>query len=65
MLKKEFNDVLRLASFFIFVILLLPAFLMVTKIISNQPYLDIFFPVFLGVIGGPEELGHSLFRRAT
>lgn len=46
MLKKEISDVLRHNFFFILLILLLPAFLVVTRIFPNQSYFSVFFPIF-------------------
>ncbi len=46
MLKKEISDVLRHNFFFILLILLLPAFLVVTRILPDVSYFSVFFPIF-------------------
>ena len=62
MLKKEFNDILKLALFFIIGILLLPVFLMSTRIIANQSYFSVFFPAFqFGLFFWALLMGASLF----
>jgi len=62
MLKKEISDVLKQIIYFIAAVLLLPAFLIITTIISNQSYFSIFFPMFqFGLIFGAFFMGSSLF----
>ena len=62
MLKKECSDVLKQTIFFILVILLLPAFLIITTIIPNQSYLSVFFPIFqFGLLFWAFFMGSSLF----
>lgn len=62
MLKKEISDVLKQIIFFTALVLLLPAFLIITTIISNQSYLSVFFPLFqFGLIFGAFFMGSSLF----
>jgi len=62
MLKKEINDVLKQIVFFAAVVLLLPAFLIITTIISDQSYFSVFFPVFqFGLIFWTFFMGSSLF----
>jgi hypothetical protein len=62
MLKKEINDVLKQIVFFIAAVLLLPAFLIITTIISNQSYFSVFFPLFqFGLIFWAFFMGSSLF----
>jgi hypothetical protein len=62
MLKKEINDVLRHNFFFILFILFLPAFLVVTKILPNQSYFSVFFPLFqFGLLFWAFFMGISLF----
>ena len=62
MLKKEISDVLRQIIYFIAAVLSLPAFLIITTIISNQSYFSVFFPVFqFGLIFWAFFMGSSLF----
>ena len=62
MLKKEISDVLKQIVFFTATVLLLPAFLIITTIISNQSYFSVFFPVFqFGLIFLAFFMGASLF----
>jgi len=62
MLKKEINDVLKQIVFFTAAVLLLPAFLIITTIISDQSYFSVFFPLFqFGLIFGAFFMGSSLF----
>ncbi len=62
MLKKEINDVLKQALFFALIILLLPAFLVLTKIYPDRSYLNAFFPVFqFGLFFWAFFMGASLF----
>lgn len=62
MLKKECHDVLKQIVFFTLVILLLPAFLIITTIIPNQSYFSVFFPIFqFGLLFWAFFLGSSLF----
>ena len=62
MLKKEISDVLRHNFFFILFILLLPAFLVVTRILPNQSYYSVFFPLFqFGLLFWAFFMGTSLF----
>jgi len=62
MLKKEISDVLKQIVFFTAAVLLLPAFLIVTTIISNQSYFSVFFPLFqFGLIFWAFFMGSSLF----
>ena len=62
MLKKEINDVLKQALFFVLIILLLPAFLALTKIYPDRSYLDAFFPIFqFGLFFWAFFMGASLF----
>lgn len=46
MLKKETFDVLKQIVIFAIFILAVPLFLVITKIIPNQPYLNVLFPIF-------------------
>ena len=46
MLKKEINDVLKQIAIFTAFALVIPAFLIITTIISNQSYFSVFFPLF-------------------
>lgn len=62
MLNKEIRDVLKQIVFFTAAVLLLPAFLIITTIISNQSYFSIFFPLFqFGLIFWAFFMGSSLF----
>lgn len=62
MLKKEINDVLTQTLFFILFILLLPAFLVITKIFPDRSYLNAFFPIFqFGLFFWAFFMGASLF----
>lgn len=62
MLKKEFSDVIKQIIYFIAAVLLLPAFLIITTIISNQSYFSVFFPLFqFGLICLAFFMGSSLF----
>ena len=62
MLKKEISDVLKQIIFFTAAVLLLPAFLIITTIISNQSYFSVFFPLFqFGLIFWAFFMGSSLF----
>ncbi|NIO48987.1 MAG: hypothetical protein GTN73_06080 [Candidatus Aminicenantes bacterium] len=62
MLKKEINDVLKQIVFFTAAVLLLPAFLIITTIISDQSYFSVFFPMFqFGLIFWAFFMGSSLF----
>ena len=62
MLKKEINDVLKQTLFFVLIILLLPAFLVLTKIYPDPSYLNAFFPVFqFGLFFWAFFMGASLF----
>jgi len=62
MLKKEINDVLRHNFYFILLILLLPAFLVVTRILPNLSYFSVFFPLFqVGLLFWAFFMGASLF----
>ena len=46
MLKKEISDVLKQIAIFTAFALVIPAFLVITKIISNVSYFSVFFPLF-------------------
>lgn len=62
MLKKEISEVLKQTLFFILVILVLPAFLIITTIVADQTYFDVFFPVFqVGLLFWAMFMGISLF----
>ncbi|MGB2844562.1 MAG: ABC transporter permease subunit, partial [Candidatus Aminicenantaceae bacterium] len=62
MLKKEISEVLKHSIIFILVVLLLPAILLVTTIISDQSYFSVFFPVFqFGLFFWALFMGTSLF----
>jgi len=62
MLKKEINDVLKQIVFFTAAVLLLPALLIITKIIPHQSYFSVFFPLFqFGLIFLAFFMGSSLF----
>jgi hypothetical protein len=62
MLKKEIDDVLKQIIYFIALVLLLPAILVITTIISDQSYLSVFFPLFqFGLIFWAFFMGSSLF----
>jgi len=62
MLKKEISDVLRHNFFFILLILILPAFLVVTRILPNLSYFSVFFPLFqVGLLFWAFFMGASLF----
>jgi hypothetical protein len=62
MLKKEISDVLKQIAIFTAFILILPAFLIITTIISNTSYFSVFFPLFqVGLLFGAFFMGASLF----
>jgi hypothetical protein len=62
MLKKEISDVLKQIAIFTAFVLFLPAFLIITKIISNTSYFSVFFPLFqFGLLFGAFFMGASLF----
>ena len=62
MLKKEISEVLKHSIIFILVALLLPAILLLTTIISDQSYFDVFFPLFqFGLFSWALFMGTSLF----
>ena len=62
MLKKEISEVLKHTIIFILVVLLLPAILLVTTIISDQSYFSVFFPVLqFGLFFWALFMGVSLF----
>lgn len=62
MLKKEINDVLKQIIYFSAAILLLPAILIITKIIPDQSYFSVFFPLFqFGLLFLAFFMGSSLF----
>jgi len=62
MLKKEISDVLKQIIFFTAAVLLLPALLIITKIIPHQSYFSVFFPVFqFGLFFWAFFMGSSLF----
>jgi hypothetical protein len=62
MLKKEFKDILKQSFFFIITIAAIPAFLLLTKIITGMSFMSLFFPVFqFGLLFFALFLGASLF----
>ena len=62
MLKKEISDVLKQTVFFAALALVIPAFLIITTIISNQSYFSVFFPLFqFGLLSWAFFMGASLF----
>ena len=62
MLKKEISDVLKQTAIFAAFVLILPAFLIITTIISNASYFSVFFPLFqVGLLFGAFFMGASLF----
>jgi hypothetical protein len=62
MLKKEVSEVLKHSIIFILVVLLLPAILILTTIISDQSYFSVFFPLFqFGLFSWALFMGVSLF----
>jgi hypothetical protein len=62
MLRKESIEVIKQSLFFILGALLLPGFLLITTIVRNQSYFQVFFPIFqVGLIFWAMFLGVSLF----
>ncbi len=62
MLQKEISDVLKQIAFFTAAVLLLPAVLIISKIIPDQSYFSVFFPLFqFGLIFWAFFMGSSLF----
>lgn len=62
MLRKEFYDVLKQAFYFILTVVFLPGFLLLTTIVRNQSYFQIFFPIFQsGLLFWALFMGISLF----
>jgi hypothetical protein len=62
MLKKEISDVLKQTVFSIVFALILPAFLIITTIISNASYISVFMPLFqFGLLFWAFFMGASLF----
>jgi hypothetical protein len=62
MLKKEVSEVLKHSIIFILVVLLLPAILILSTIISDQSYFSVFFPLFqFGLFFWALFMGISLF----
>ncbi|UCC40253.1 MAG: hypothetical protein JSV96_02010 [Candidatus Aminicenantes bacterium] len=62
MLKKEISEVTKYTIFFILVALFMPALLIVTTIISGEPFFSVFFPLFqFGLLSCALFMGVSLF----
>jgi hypothetical protein len=62
MLRKESIEVIKQSVFFILGALFVPGFLLITTIVRNQSYFQVFFPIFqVGLIFWAMFLGVSLF----
>jgi hypothetical protein len=62
MLGKESSEVIKQSLFFILGALFVPGFLLVTTIVRNQSYFQVFFPIFqVGLIFWAMFMGVSLF----
>jgi hypothetical protein len=62
MLRKESIEVIKQSAFFILGALIVPGFLLITTIVRNQSYFQVFFPIFqVGLIFWAMFLGVSLF----
>jgi hypothetical protein len=62
MLRKESIEVIKQSLFFILGALFVPGFLLITTIVRNQSYFQVFFPIFqVGLIFWAMFLGVSLF----
>jgi hypothetical protein len=62
MLSKEFHDVLKQACYFILAVLFIPGFLLLTGVVRNESYFQIFVPIFQsGLLFWALFMGISLF----
>lgn len=62
MLKKEINNVIKQTSYFLLVVLTLPGILLVTTIVRDQSYFQLFFPILqFGLLFWALFMGISLF----